>query len=284
MVTVDIATLSFLLGTFTTTIEQFGESKKSVEFFLNQVAAQVNIGYISNKEVLIIKELLACENTTNLKWDSVKRDIKQFTDAMNIICSRYNTDDDIVRCVQLLKQKGKISTRVESVLKRIYNIEDSRLKTIDISEAKDNKFQNMYKNGMSPIIGSIKIQEASIRQDAKDKLTLETTRIIRVIKYGVARDYYIEIKNTEAVCSSDPSRYVEQLQDFIEYDHIIECLSKTTEYKVGIKKKTGDVCHPTISVEDVEEVHQIMREIDWKKVYSNLEEVRKDIDKRLFKS
>lgn len=260
----NIETLSFLIGSFRDIIQSFGQNSKSVEFYKRQVGQLVNIGQVCQYDADLVEELVGMRNTDAVKWDKATEKIEQFIKSID---STYSIKDNLKRVIMLeqFEREGYISKSVKETVYRVYNIdikgitnEINNAKTIGFGEIPSNKKQNTKKKEESrksnkPTVSSIEKQLTMLR------IVAGSNDIIRV-------------RNTEAVCSADPTYFRCKIIDIEKSLHILSELANGCEYEVGCYKKYRyddpcGRCDYFAEIPNKDKLIQIIDSIDWKEVY-----------------
>lgn len=248
----DIDTLSFLIASFKDIVQSFGQNSKSVEFYKRQVDGLLNIGQIRQEDADFIEELVGMENTNAVKWDIATQKIEQFIKAMN---ATYNYEIILGKVMELenLEKAGQISKIAKLFAYKAWGIDIKDISAIKKKRGIEN-----------PGFGSTKSRSIN-RGIEKDK-EQSTGELLKLL-IGTSRDSVIKIRNSEAVCSGDPSFFMCNMLNLLDNIVIMRELSKGSEYKIGKEKLSDDICHPTRVIKEDEKLMRIANKIDWKSVY-----------------
>lgn len=244
----NIQTLSFLIGSFRDIVQSFGKNSKSAEFYKRQTYGLVNIGQISMNEVIFIEELVGMRNTNAVKWDKAIEKIEQFVIAIN---KTYDCINDTSRVLMLenLEKNGDISSAVKDKVYEVYGIDTKSI----ISMRKDSKQINF---GEIP----------SNKQDVQKYNLYNTNKYLSKLLCDGSNNI-IKVRNSSAVCCSDPSFYSCKISELLNTKRVLSELAKGSDYKIGKEELEGDSCHPISVLKEDMKLMNLASLIDWKKVY-----------------
>lgn len=242
----NIETLSFLIGSFRDIVQSFGQNNKSVEFYKRQVYGLANIGQIGTNEILFVEELVGMKNTNAVKWDKATEKIEQFIRAINETYSCIN-DTTKVLVLENLEKSGDISSSVKEKVYEVYGIDTKSI----ITKKKDSKQLNF---GEIP-----SNKQATIKSNSSTDTYLKM-----LMQDGNNR---IEVRNSTAVCCSDPSFYNCSVADILHTKRVLREMANGSEYKIGKEVLQGDSCHPIRVIKENKKLMDLASLIDWKTVY-----------------
>lgn len=247
----NLQTLSFLIGSFRDIVKSFGKSSKSVEFYKRQVYGLADIGQVNTVDILFVEELIGMSNTNAVKWDIAIEKIEQFIKAINETYG-YANDASKIIALENMEKSGEISSTIKYMVYDVYNIDTKTM----IKEK--NKSNNLK-------FGEIPSSKKSEQIENNNKMHVTKSSLKKLIDAG--RNSIIKIRNSEAVCMSDPAYYSCELSELLNTRHILRELSKGSSYQIGKKDTCGDPCHPyTVIIEDPN-LMNMAAEINWKALY-----------------
>lgn len=244
----NIQTLSFLIGSFRDVVQSFGQSSNSVEFYKRQVYGLANIGQISMNEVIFVEELVGMRNTNAVKWDKAIEKIEQFVKAINKTYDCVN-DTSKVLMLENLEKIGDISSAVKDKVYEVYGIDTKSI----ITKKKDSKQINF-----GEIPSNIK--------DTQNYNNGSTNKYLSKLICDGSNNI-LKVRNSTAVCSSDPSFYSCTISELLTTKRVLSELAKGSDYKIGKEELQGDSCHPTRVIKEDKRLMELARLIDWKTVY-----------------
>lgn len=280
----NLNTLSFLIASFNDVINNFGSSKKSIDFYKNQVENLISIGQIEQTDVNYITDLINFSYVTDSdKWKVELEKVNYFSEVMDIIISSSDLNKDKIAAIidrMQLKASGKTEEKVLRIIRRIFEIPEKP--EININKASNfgtNKFavKSNAQSSKSSNTNKMNIND-TVGEDSKWYSTNKSALgnlLHKVIVDNLnadekSRSYIIKYKNLQAVCSSDPTYLSISIMDLnrlytgkIDPDRstiIISQLDKLYRYKndgakveVGYKHEVDYGCstHTEFIVDDV---------------------------------
>lgn len=247
----NLQTLSFLIGSFRDIVQSFGQNSKSVEFYKRQVYGLANIGQVNTVDILFVEDLIGMRNTNAVKWDKATEKIDQFIKAINETYG-YSNDTSKIIALEHMERSGEISLTIKEKIYEVYGID-----TKDMIKEK-NKNSNLNFGEIPSSKQPEQIENINKMYDIKSSLK-------KLIDVG--RGSLIKIRNSEAVCMSDPAYYSCELSDLLNTRHILRELSKGSSYQIGKRNTCGDPCHPYIVIIEDKNLMKIASQIDWTSVY-----------------
>lgn len=246
----NIQAMSFLIGSFRELVNSFGQNNKTVAYFRSNVQGLINIGQINVNDALLVSKLIGMENTDNVKWEISNVKVNMYIQAVNNILQYGNPNKDVISAILInLKSRGEISDEVENLVRETFDIKGKRFNT---------------PNKENPGFGSLEY-----KGNKDNSFTgLEDLGILKQHS-----NMSIRVRNSQAVCSCDPSFYTVKIADIFDKkakvypERLFEELIKGSEFSVGMEDIDTASCGHSIVYRKSNKVTEYFKDIDWKKVY-----------------
>lgn len=242
---ININTVSFLISSFFDVINQFGSTKKAMDFYRNQLNGMTSISQVSQSDVDIINELINFSYVTDKdKWETEIQKVNYFNYAMDLIIN--NADFSNVRKLQ--KDVRDITYRLKVTVDRYGDWKVKVLRIIRKAfEITDDFYDNkQLKQGSGFGTTSFTYgKKNNLNNVKKDSTPLEPMTIEQYKKWAtkqickVAKDTdQLRVENLDAVCSCDPSYFYYQLRGFFEKStkdikEIFGSIAKKADWNIG---------------------------------------------------
>lgn len=286
----NVEAISFLIGSFKDVVNSFGQNNKAVEFYKRQAKGLINIGQISSEDYIIVLELIGMKNTDAVKWEIAINRLEKFNDIMNTIIGfqMAGGGDAKVAAKTVLeefKKKGKTDNIIEATIKKIYELDNKESKATEyVNKVVSNisKTDKMNKDLIKRTVDKIgKTDKELSCAEYKEKRKKEAVQLLNELKTSglINTKCEMQVKNSEAFCSCDPSYFKTTLDGAFEYISLVRELCKVgCSFKFGKDMiERDDPCRPSrtfveLSETVVEKLEHFVYTTDWNKVYEALKQ------------
>ncbi len=242
--------LSFLIGSLRDVVNNFGANDKSAAFYRSQVNNLVNLGQLNEVDANLVEELVDLDHLNH--WNSNQVMLDKFTYCINIVLSNACLNGDIIKAdadrilsyinntedTQYMRKSVKLARKVLGVPE---NKTESKPNWKCSTQFGTNKFSQKAMQNNKPVAKSVDKSVDNKTYNLSEIKSDLSKSIIKAVRPGMVLD----IKNINAVCSSDTPFFRYKLQDVIRDEKtILEIITKFKNgYPVMIGELIDDGCH-----------------------------------------